>query len=367
MLCHGELVRLKPEPARLTSFYLTLAAGGACGGLFVGLVAPQIFPTYLELPLAMLGTTGLVLAALFRDPASWFYRGRPRWAWACLAVMTLALVAGLVIQFEQSLQGIHAIQRNFYGVLQVKLEAHNPAQNDYICHLIHGRTLHGLQFTREDRRRLATSYYGPQSGVGLVFAAQPAGIPRRIGLVGLGIGTLAAYGRPGDTFRFYEINPASIRLAREFFLYLDDCPARVEIVPGDARLSLEREAPQQFDLLVLDAFSSDAIPLHLLTREALAIYLRHLQPDGVLAVHISNVYLDIRPVLAGWAAHADLQMATIHSAGQEDDGTRTALWVLLSRSAKALQVPAIQKDQLPPETRRIDWTDDRNSLFEALK
>ena len=367
MLCHGELVRLKPHPGRLTAFYLTVAAGGACGGIFVGLVAPRIFLTYLEFPLAMVATTALALVAFFRDPASQLRGGRPRWAWACLGAASLLLVASLVAQFLHSLRGIQVIHRNFYGVLQVKMEVVDPARAECVGHLIHGRTLHGLQYTSEAKRRLPTTYYGPWSGIGIFLSSRPAGVPVRVGVVGLGVGTLAAYGRPGDTYRFYEINPAAIRLARELFLYLADSPARVEIVPGDARLSLEREPPQQFDVLVLDAFSSESIPLHLLTREAMAIYLRHLRPEGVLALHISNVYVDLSPVVAGLAQDAGLEMVSVFSPGRAADGIQAALWALLSRKASSLHTPQIDSVKLPPERRRILWTDDRNSLWEVLK
>ncbi|MCH5377623.1 MAG: fused MFS/spermidine synthase, partial [Planctomycetes bacterium] len=236
-----------------------------------------------------------------------------------------------------------------------------------IYQMIHGRTMHGMQYFSEERRRWPTSYYGPGSGVGLVMEHHHQGRERRIGVVGLGVGTLAAYGKPDDRFRFYEINPAVTVLAERFFLYLHDCPSSVEIVPGDARISLEREPAQQFDVLVLDAFSSDAIPIHLLTEEAFRIYLRHMQPDGILAVHISNMHVDLRPVLAGHADRLGLSELTIDTPADPNRGVRAAIWCLLAADPGSLKIPPLQQAALAPSARRLYWTDDRSSLFDAMK
>jgi spermidine synthase len=366
MVCHGELVRLKPDPSHLTSFYLTLAAGGAAGGIFVGLAAPLIFPTYVELPLAMIACSALLLVVFFRDRTWILFGGRPRWAWLGLLV-AFFLLAGLQVDlFVKSLGGIQEIHRNFYGVLQVKLKAVDPDQDEYLCRLIHGRTLHGQQFTRADKQHLPTTYYGEASGAGLILRNHRAGDSQRVGIVGLGVGTLAVYGNEGDTFRFYEINPAVVDLANRFFQYLALCRADVAVVPGDGRISLENEPAQAFDVLVLDAFSSDAIPIHLMTHEAFEIYLRHLKPDGVLAVHISNVHLDLHPVVAAHAEQFHLAIATVRSSGSDELGTTEAIWTLLSRDPASLQFDALGKARLIKETRRVYWTDDRNSLFEVL-
>lgn len=367
MLCHGELVRRKPDPSHLTSFYLTLAAGGAAGGFFVGVIAPLVFPAYVELSLAIAGCTALFLVVYFRDPGTWLYRGRPRWAWTLLLAASLGVGGVLIGLFQQSLAGVHAIYRNFYGVLQVKLQMDSRGPAEWNWQLIHGRTMHGMQYVEEDKRDWATSYYGPESGIGIVLQTHRAGQPRRIGVVGLGVGTLAAYGQPRDVLRFYEINPASIRLAERAFSYLHHSRARTEIVLGDARIRLDQEPPQVFDVLVLDAFSSDAIPIHLLTREAFHVYLRHLKPGGVLAVHISNYHLDLRPVVAGHARHFGLNEATIYSPGDRDRGTRTAQWCLLAADPKTLEIPELQRDKSLPPARWIDWSDDKNSLFDVLK
>ncbi|HPM80585.1 MAG TPA: fused MFS/spermidine synthase [Candidatus Anammoximicrobium sp.] len=367
MLCHGELARTKPDPAHLTTFYLTMAAGGAAGGVFVGLVAPHVFPINVEVSIAMLACTALVLIVFYRDPASRLRRGRPRWAWNCLLLAVAVLAAAQVGLFRRSLAGVQEVHRNFFGVLQVKLQPAAVAENGYVCQLIHGRTMHGMQLTDADKRRWPTAYYGPQSGIGLVLREDRPRHPRRVGVVGLGVGTLAAYARPGDHFRFYEINPAVIDLAQRFFEYLSECRGTTEVVEGDARIVLERESPQAFDLLVLDAFSSDSIPVHLLTREAFTVYLRHMQKDAILAVHISNVHLDLSPVVAGHSDYFRLAMAKVESAGDDQRQTRHAIWMLLSRNPQTLETEALQQAKRAPPDRKLMWTDQRNSLFQTLR
>jgi len=367
MVCHGELVRLKPTPRYLTAFYLILAAGGAAGGFFVSVIAPHVFPTYVELSLAMVACTLLLLGVYYCSPSSRLKHGRPRWAWLSMAAGTLVITAALTSLFQTTLAGVKVVYRNFYGVLMVGAQSGDSASQDRADQLIHGRTMHGMQYFSPKRRRWPTSYYGPNSGVGLVLANHHAGEARHIGVVGLGVGTLAAYGTPEDRFRFYEINPAVIVLAERYFLYLDDSPSAIEIVPGDARISLEREPSQQFDVLVLDAFSSDAIPIHLLTEEAFRIYLGHLKPDGILAVHISNVHVDLRPVLEGHAEQLGLSELTVDSDADPDRGLRAANWCLLAAEPRAIEVPALRSAALAPGTRRVHWTDDRSSLFEVLK
>ncbi len=367
MLCHGELARSKPEPAHLTVFYLTLAAGGAAGGVFVGLVAPHAFPINVEVSIGMLACTVVILVVFFRDPASRLRRGRPRWAWGSVLAAVSVLMVTQVDLFQRSLTGVQEVHRNFFGVLQVKLWPATVAENGYVCELIHGRTMHGMQLTDADKRRWPTAYYGPPSGIGLLLREERPGHPRRVGVVGLGVGTLAAYARPGDTFRFYEINPAVIDLARQFFEYLRDCRGTAEVVQGDARIMLEQEPPQSFDVLVLDAFSSDAIPVHLLTREAFSVYLRHLKDDGVLAAHISNVHVDLSPIVAAHSDYFGLAMAKVESAGDDRQETRDAIWMLLSRNLRSLETDAIGRAKLPPPDRRLIWTDQRNSVFQTMR
>jgi hypothetical protein len=374
MICHGELYKLRPSPRRLTSFYLTVAAGGAAGGALAALVAPAAFTGLWELYLGYFGCGACLTAAMLRDRRSWV-NGPYRWLWRVSAIAALAgLALGAAWQMRRFYDDSVAVRRNFYGILRVKEEDADDPENH--CHVLyHARTIHGLQYRDPEHRRLITSYYALRSGVGLAIEDRRSALgrlPMRIGVVGLGAGTLAAYGREGDTVRFYEINPAVVSLAsgpRAFFSFLADTPARTEIVLGDARISLEREPPQQFDVLVLDAFSGDAIPIHLLTREAFAIYLRHLSADGILAVHISNRYFDLSPVAWGAAEAMDLEAAEIDY-DPDDASLYSSTWVLLARAeGGSFESGEIaEADVGPPEDEPLRlWTDDYSNLLQVLK
>lgn len=367
MVCHGELARMLPAPAHLTAFYLTLAAGGGAGGLFVGLLAPLIFPQRVELSLATLGCSVLLLVVFFRDRSSRLHHGRIWWGWAGLLTGLALQTVALVLLFKMSLTGVQVLRRNFYGVLQVKMRDLPGPNQEQVCILMNGVTMHGSQFVNTAKFLQPTTYYGPESGVGLVLRHHGPASERRIGVVGLGVGTVAAYGRPTDTFRFYEINPDVIDLAQEWFQYLANSPARVEIVAGDARVRLEHEPPQRFDILVLDAFSSDAIPVHLLTLEAFQVYQKHLKRDGILAVHVSNVHLDLRPVVAASATRCGLKMVSVYSERQPPLGIGNALWCLLSLEQTSLDLESVRQAEFPPVEREVLWTDRRNSLFEVLR
>lgn len=368
MICHGELSRSKPAPAHLTTFYLTLSAGGVAGGLFVGWIAPQLFVLNIEVALAMVACSVIILMVLYSDPDSRLRHGRPRWVWACLVLAVVLLAGTQAIEFQVTLASVEEVHRNFFGVLQIKPDSAAVPENGLVFQLVHGRTMHGLQLVDADKRHWPTSYYGEQSGIGQLLRAEtPGGAGRRIGVVGLGVGTLAAYARPPDRLRFYEINPTVIDVAQRFFDYLPACRGQVDVVQGDARILLEQEPDQAFDVLVLDAFSSDSIPVHLLTQEAFAEYLRHLKPDGVLAAHISNVHLDLRPVIAGHAEHFALAMVRVYSAADDSTETRYADWVLLSRESRALQVGTVQQTPAPLPDHKLYWTDQRNSVFQVLR
>ncbi|PWU20671.1 MAG: hypothetical protein C5B50_03455 [Verrucomicrobia bacterium] len=258
--------------------------------------------------------------------------------------------------------------RNFYGVLTV-FEQRKTEPQDHHFLLQHGRITHGLQFADKEMAKWATSYYGPESGIGLGINALPAG-PRRIGAVGLGTGSITVYGRSGDTFRIYEINPQVKALATSRFTYLGDCQAKVEIVPGDARLSMERESPQGLDMLVLDAFSGDAIPVHLLTAEAFEQYNRHLKPGGIIAIHISNRYLDLEPVVVNAAKRFHYNLAPIDFEEDEDEWwLYGCTWILLSRDEKVFRSESIRTAvyTAKADPRVALWTDDFASLFSILK
>ncbi len=367
MLCHGELSRLKPNPRYLTDYYLMISLGGALGGAFVTLVAPLIFVDYLELHVGLLGTGVLCFIALYADKNSWFHRRDLSWGAIPLILAFLVLAGMFIIQAKASDQSAIFRTRNFYGVLTVLRLS--PGSPDEHLELLHGRVRHGTQFTAPEKRRLATGYYTADSGAGLVLQNFPRQRQRRIGLVGLGAGTLVSFTRRGDTVRIYEINPEIRRLAESYFTYLKDTEAEVEIVMGDARLSMERDPPQEFDILLLDAFSGDAIPVHLLTVEAFQTYLRHLRPDGVIAMLIDTWHLNFDPVIRRLADHLGLETIRIFtSAGPNEDWG--ANWILLARDGEFLTSPpmvgAAATERASYDHVRL-WTDDYTSLVPLIE
>ena len=369
MVCHGEVYRLRPHPRYLTRFYLMIAAGGALGGVFVALAAPMLFTSYSELHYGLFLCGLLFALARTREQSLVDLSHLKLFARAGLWFGVIALAGVLWVQGRRSDPDIAYASRNFYGALTI-YEHHKDKPGDHHFLLQHGVITHGLQFADPEQAMWPTTYYGEESGLGLAFRALAPG-PRRVGVVGLGVGTSAAYGRAGDSLRIYEINPEVSRLATSWFKYLSNCTGRVEIVQGDARLSLEREPPQGFDLLTLDAFSSDSIPVHLLTREAFALYERHMKTNGIIAVHISNHYLDLEPVVTGQARLFNYKLAVIDYDELEDDWwLYSCTWMLLTRDERILNAPAIRWAATPPNTNSIStplWTDDFVSLFPVLK
>jgi SAM-dependent methyltransferase len=363
MVCHGELVALKPHPKYLTKFFLTISAGGASGGLFVALVAPLLFVSYYELQFGIFFFAVLYLCLRFRDEQPCWQV--PNWVRPSLVAAALLVSVGVLSQFGRYAEGSIAVSRNFYGVLKVEAPP-NPEADRAIVRLAHGRIEHGSQFVARDKSRLPTAYFTEKSGIGQLMRSLRPGQPKHVGIVGLGVGTLTAYGEKGDRFRLYEINPDVITMAKDHFSYLKDCPADIQIVIGDARLALEFEEPQQFDILVLDAFTGDAIPVHLLTREAISVYLKHLKPDGVLACHVSNIHFDLRPVIAGLAQDLRLAQVIRISEPNPDRVAFKAVWSLIARDQSLLAdtIGLEPNDQSP--RKPIVWTDDRSNLFEVL-
>lgn len=366
MACHGELARLQPPARDLTRYYLVISAGGATGGLLCSLVAPVVFPATFELHVALFVGVALVVSRVW-------VRAWPRWVTA--SGVTLLVAYGGLLGYEavDSLAGATMVSRNFFGVLRVVHE--DQGTDDALVKLKHGRITHGLQFTAAKWRRDASTYYTDRSGVGLALLHHPrrrqGGGPLRVGVVGLGTGTLASYARPGDKFRFYEIDPAVVALSvgsKPVFTFLADAPDRPSVVLGDARLSLEREPAQGFHILAVDAFSSDAVPAHLLTREALLVYLRHLAPeDGILALHISNKTIDLEPVTAGLVGALDLPACVVSTEGEDEHWAST--WALLAQRREVLEAPELRKacQPLRPERPPVLWTDDRNDLARLIK
>ena len=373
MVCHGELVRLKPHPRYLTGFYVIVSLGGAAGGLFVGLVAPNLFRAYYEFPIG-LGLCALVACIVF---AKTVWRARPVPKVAVLSVMLLALGGYLysLVNIMQSLvRGYLVAERNFYGQLRVYDSGDPVVDEDAVRRFVHGTINHGEQSLSEQHRREPITYFCEYSGIGRAMKLQEGfGAPRRIGILGLGCGTLAAYGRAGDTLRIYEINPLVIDIARNRFTYLSDTAARVEVATGDGRLLLESElehGSQQFDLLVMDAFSGDSVPVHLITREAFATYFRHLKPHGIVAVNISNTFLDLEPVMER-AANAFGKVALVYhyTPPDEDILCFSCSWTLIMDRETVDAYPEMLTDakELKPERPFRIWTDDFSNMYSILK
>jgi SAM-dependent methyltransferase len=316
----------------------------------------------------------LALVILRGDPKLGWIR---RWAgWGAFGVELLALILAGYVGYEtrEATAGYRMMARNFYGGLKVR-DSGLPSELGATRTLTNGTINHGEQFLNLARRDWPTTYYGPATGVGIAIRdRQSAGRAIRVGVIGLGAGTLASYGRLGDYYRFYEINPLVLRMSvppegtQPQFTFLADCKAKHDVAMGDARLSLEREAPENFDVLAVDAFSSDSIPVHLLTLEAIKLYFRHLQPDGVLAVHISNRYLDLEPVLEG-ETRATGKIARV--VDTDDDDTQDifgATWVLLTSKASGFHGEEMRNSTEIGSRRTVRlWTDDYSNLFRILK
>ena len=413
MVCHGEVVRMKPPPAELTKFYLAIAAGGAMGGIFVGILCPLLFSFVAEWHLSLLAA--FAVAALVTLQSLWQYRGaaklgsdsraakfgsdsraakksrsrrskpdppekksdRAFWNLVFGGTALCMTAAGLIVawaQFMEIQDGSLHRARSFYGVLSVKVfQPDDEASTARV--LYSGRIMHGYQRWSPDQRGEPTTYYDRQSGVGVALASLASGPPLRVGIVGLGAGTLATYAREGDLYKFYEINPLCIDFAQEHFAFLSDSAGATETVLGDARILLENEPPQDFDVLVLDAFSGDAIPIHLLTREAMMVYDRHLQEDGLLCVHISNRHLNLTPIVGALAkdqGFATCRVEQPRGGGMEKTGSD---WVILSRDPGRLQSVQETANSLAksgetpirsmPQELKL-WTDDHSNLLDAL-
>jgi hypothetical protein len=338
MVCHGELVLRKPSAEGLTAFYLALAAGGAAGGAFVSLIAPLLFRDFLELPLALVASVLVAVALLYGF-------GSRKHVLRLVAVSTAAFLAAILTAAAGEWK-----QRNFYGVLGILTRGEGT---DRYRALYNGTVLHGVQYLPSGRSREATTYFSALSGVGMELRRMNQK-ERRVGIIGLGVGTLATYARPGDVFRFYEINPLVIRIAQESFRFLSESAGRIEVLEGDARLTLEREPPQRYDLFVVDAFSGDAIPVHLLTREAFLLYVKHLKPEGALAVHVSSKFLKLAPVVIRAGASIGWEPQVVMSTRNPAKLITGATWVILRPGGRITAPEGI-------------WTDDYTNLVEVLK
>jgi spermidine synthase len=356
--CHGELYLRRPAPRYLTQYYLLIAAGGALGSMFVGVLAPMVFSGSYEMAWSLVYTAALAAALMWRQHWAW------RIFWPAAAAALLVVV---VLQERADRENAIVQVRSFYGTLRVTDEETEDAGRYRT--LIHGTIQHGTQFmASEELRRLPTTYYSRDSGVGLALDNCCKGRARRVADIGLGTGTLAAYGEPGDVFRFYEIDPRVEVIAKNVFTYLRESRAKIEIAHGDARLSMEAEPAENYDVIAVDAFSGDAIPVHLLTAEAIKLYQRHLAPGGIIAFHISNTYLNLAPVVQAQADHAGLHAVLVTTEDNDDTGAFSSDWVLVTANEKFLALP-----EVADASAKIDlkpglglWTDDYSSLLPIL-
>ena len=365
MFCHGELAALRPSSRYLTRFYLMLSIGGAAGGLMVGVLAPMVFKTFLELPLALLAC-GLVAAYL-----GWVAPGaKPLVKWGTpLVSLLVTAVAGWYLWSYVSYQYQDALllHRDFYGTLRVKQNGPD-ASPDTTRRLVHGVIDHGSEFTSEPLRGKPISYFGPDSGIARTlqfFGEERPAI--RVGVVGLGIGVIAGWGRAGDTYRIYELVPAVVDIANSHFWYLSGSKAKIEYALGDGRLSLERDPPQHFDMLSIDAFSSDSIPMHLMTREALRVYKNQIKPDGAIVYNVTNRFINLAPMVKLLAEAEGMKAIMIANSPEADEYNFTR-FVVVTNNERLLAHPRFSEpaeiDNLPGLTV---WTDDYNNLFDVLR
>ena len=353
-------------------------------GILVGIVAPLVLDGFHELPLGLALAWLLVLVARWYDSKGWLHAGVPGWRWFAVAAVSAALLAYSGARVLDPDDTLRYRERTFFGVLRIR-----EVENQH--HLFSGTTLHGVQFRKTpETRRMATSYFGAATGIAVALQPRQDGAARRVGVVGLGVGTLAAYGRAGDLFRFYEIDPAVIRLATDegFFSFLGDSEADIELVSGDARLSLiaehTRGAEQNFDVLVLDAFSSDSIPVHLLTQEAFQVYDAALKRDGLIAVHTSNNHFDLWPLVVRLGQELGMHGLRLPTARSPRHQSQIADWCFLSRDEEQIdaliaaaaqrtrtqrtpppKITIVDSDQLLPDDVRV-WTDDYSDLLSLM-
>ena len=359
LFCHTEAYALRPQrSSESTLFYLLFAAGGALGSFLVGIASPLIFSFNYDLALTFFVTALLALAV------TWNSGWPQRLLWATASILLLVLVFMLHIAY---LRNTPIAMRNFYGSLRVR-ESLSAYPGATMRTLTNGSIQHGTQIFSPELRKTPTTYYAEDSGVGLALRFCCVGRGRNIGVVGLGVGTIAAYGQPGDRIRFYEINPAVTPVAQNVFTYIRESGAQISIVEGDARSSLSQEQPRNFDVLVVDAFSGDAIPLHLLTTQAIDLYKRHLAPGGILAIHISNSHVDLEPEIVLLAKAAGMDVRRVSTIENHDLGEFTATWMLLTNNSRFFTQPEVStRVRKPVDASRVQvWTDDYSSLLPIL-
>jgi SAM-dependent methyltransferase len=359
MVCHGELARMKPDPAHLTRFYLMISLGGALGAVLVAIVAPLALAGYFELGIALIALGAIII--LVR---------RIRWLGVAVTALTAILVGRGVMEYSD---GVRVMERDFYGVVRtVDHMSPVPYRSMY-----HGAIMHGGQLLGDSFRNTPSDYFGPTSGYGRVLASLRELEPKKplsVGVIGLGAGVIAAWMKTGDRLVFYEISPRVVEIARREFTYLNDTSAKTEVVLGDGRLSLEREPPRGYDVLGIDAFSGDSIPMHLVTREAMAIYVKHLKPDGVIVFQATNRFIDLLPVVKRLAAEFGLEAMNV--ADEPETGEEGAdYWysstdqIIVTRNRKLLEWPRIAEaaEEIDDQPGLPVFTDAHHNLLRILK
>ncbi|MGH8764082.1 MAG: spermidine synthase, partial [Burkholderiales bacterium] len=370
MFCHGELAAMRPAPRYLTRFYLMISIGGAAGGLFVGLIAPHLFNAYFELPIALMGCALLAVMLAWRTArgivdAAHFRRRNVAYVAAGVALIVSGVVSWHVWEYEAYIRyNAILMTRNFYGTLRVKEYEREDGKPTRA--LVHGVINHGWQYVDPKLRDAPISYFGPGSGIAKALSFYE-GRARRVGIIGLGVGSFTGWGKPGDYFRIYELDPDVVKIAREQFWYLPDAKAKIDVVTGDGRLNMERDPPQNFDLISVDAFSSGSIPIHLLTREALQAYRRHLAPGGVIVYNVTNRFVNLAPQLKLVAEAEGMKVLLMTDDPSEEKYSGTA-YVLVSDNA------ALLKDRRFADAGNIEpihgltaWTDGFNNLFKVVR
>ncbi|HLT40708.1 MAG TPA: fused MFS/spermidine synthase, partial [Enhygromyxa sp.] len=361
MFLHGELALTKPAPRHLTAFYLMMSVGGALGSLLIGVIAPLTLTGYYELGLVLILVSALAIVRV------WPLHIVVRLAAIGVAIATVVVVAMAMWRYTVD---VRVMTRNFYGVIRTR-EYSEPAPYRT---MYHGGIKHGGQLLGDANRRVASSYFGPTSGYGRLFASLTGPEPRRIGVIGLGAGALAVYGRAQDSMVFYELDPQVVNIAYSEFTFLSDMPGDVEVVVGDGRLALEREPPRGYDVLAIDAFSGDSIPMHLVTREAMAAYVKHLKPDGAIVFQATNRYIDIIPVVERLAAEHGMTAVHVSDIPEVDENGPT-YWlastdqVIVTRNPAILNAPAVAAgaEPVPAQPDFPVFTDDYTNLFRILK
>jgi hypothetical protein len=366
MFCHGELARLKPDPSHLTRFYLMMSLGGALGAVLVAIVAPMTLPGYFELGIALV-LLALLLTMRLAGPAG--ARSPAVWGGVAISLATLVLVVRGADDYST---GVRVMERDFYGVVRTA-DHRNPVP---YRSMYHGSIMHGGQLLGDAFRNTPADYFSPGSGYGRVFRSLREMNPHKplqVGIIGLGAGVVGAWMRPGDALTFYEISPRVVDIARAEFTFLSDTPAKTEIMMGDGRLSLEREPPRGYDVLGIDAFSGDSIPMHLVTREAMASYVKHIKPDGVIVFQATNRFIDLLPVVKRLASEFGLEAVNIGDVPDGEEGPE--YWysstdqVIVTRNKKLLAWPAIAEasETIADRPQLPTFTDSHYNLLRILK